>query len=445
MISSNTIIEQTINKILDTGDISIITQNNLTEEYFYGYEDEYYFIMDHYDEYGKVPDKLTFLDQFEDFNSFSVNETDEYLYRNLYNQRLYNFVADIWEDAREEILEDPLSAMEKFKQRLENGPKLNIQKGIDIIAKAKERFLELKERATDDRGFYIKTGFEELDTVINGWNRGEELILIFGRTGEGKTWSALKSLLYAWQSGNRVGLISPEMSPSKIGYRLDALMKGFSNTALITGNITQDVEQFNNYENYINELSTHSNSFIVADVHDFNKRITVSKLRQFVINNNLDILAIDGITYLQDERKRYGDNKTTMLTNISEDLMALSKDLKIPVMVIAQSNRGGAKATEELGTPELENVSNSDGMAQNATIVIAVRQVQDRLELGVKKNRNGKKGDSFSYYFDPDVGDFRFTDSERERASYQSTPKVTYKKQSTQIEKPTNNKKLRAY
>ena len=55
---------QILNKILDTGDMGLILKNDLTVDYFIGYEDEFTFIVDHYARYGKVPDKASFLDKF---------------------------------------------------------------------------------------------------------------------------------------------------------------------------------------------------------------------------------------------------------------------------------------------------------------------------------------------------------------------------------------------
>ena len=129
-----------------------------------------------------------------------------------------------------------------------------------------------------------------------------------------------------------VGYISPEMSEESVGYRFDSLNKHFSNFALYTG---KDVE---NYEEYIDDLKTNAkNKFIVATPLDFNRKITVSKLRKFCLQHKLDVLCIDGITYLSDERYHKGDNKTTSLTNISEDLMSLSCELKIPIIAIDAS------------------------------------------------------------------------------------------------------------
>lgn len=58
---------QILSKCLNTGSFDIITQNNLTEDYFLEYEEEFNFIRRHVSLYGKVPDKETMLQNFPDF------------------------------------------------------------------------------------------------------------------------------------------------------------------------------------------------------------------------------------------------------------------------------------------------------------------------------------------------------------------------------------------
>ena len=57
-----------LNKVLQTGDISLIRNNDLGSEYFPIYKNEYNFIVNHFQNYGNVPDQLTFLGQFKDFD-----------------------------------------------------------------------------------------------------------------------------------------------------------------------------------------------------------------------------------------------------------------------------------------------------------------------------------------------------------------------------------------
>jgi replicative DNA helicase len=193
------------------------------------------------------------------------------------------------------------------------------------------------------------------------------------------------------------------MSYNSIGFRFDTLLGHFSNKNLMFGN---DEEA---YEAFIEELKTHKNKFIVATPADFGKEVTVSKLRNFVKQNDLHLLAIDGIKYLRDERGRKGDNLTTSLTNISEDLMELSVELKIPIMVVVQANRNGVRSAEEDGTPELEDIRDSDGIGHNATRVISLKQKTDGvLEMSIKKNRYGAMGARLNYMWNIDTGEFTF-------------------------------------
>ena len=52
---------QFLNKLLDSKDASFIITNNITEEFFSDYEQEFRFIKEHLDNYNNIPDKATFL------------------------------------------------------------------------------------------------------------------------------------------------------------------------------------------------------------------------------------------------------------------------------------------------------------------------------------------------------------------------------------------------
>ena len=92
-------------------------------------------------------------------------------------------------------------------------------------------------------------------------------------------------------------------------------------------------------------------------------------------------------------------------------MSALSIELGIPILVVVQSNRSGAKDADSDGTPELETIRDSDGIAQNATKVIALRQTGAGLEFGIKKHRDGINGGKLIYYWDIDRGQFNYIPS----------------------------------
>ena len=390
---------QILNRVISTKDISIITDNNLTIDYFLEYEDEYSFIKEHFDNYKNVPDTETFINKFPDFELLEVNESDRYLVDAIREEYLYSKSVPVIKKAAELLKSDSNEASRYLQSELVNLTPNYTTPYVDIIH-SNSRVEMFEDKSNNKDRWFIPTGFEELDDIIYGWQCGEEFVVIFARTGIGKSWVLVKTVQHAWEIGKNVGYVSPEMSADKIGYRFDTLNNHFSNMALVRGDKSK--VSIDEYRQYNEKLAEHNNSILVSTPMDFNKQVTVGKLRTFVQANNLDMLAIDGITYMTDERYKRGDNKTTSLTNISEDLMALSCELKIPILVVVQSNRGGT----EKDTPDLEDIRDSDGIAHNATKVISLNQKEEALVMKIKKNRDGKVGDKLTYLWDIDLGEF---------------------------------------
>lgn len=400
---------QILSKVLSSADNHLIEDNLLTEEYFVGYEEEFNFIEDHYKQYGNIPDKATFLSKFPDIDLVDVEESDKYLVDTIHEEYLYYKTVPVIQKAAEILKSDANAAAEYILNEYKNlQPQYDLG-GTDIVSDARTRLQQFKDRKTSPESWFFTTGFEELDDLIHGLQRGEEFFVIFARTNQGKSWVLEKMCTHVWQIGYNVGYISPEMGPISIGYRFDTLYEHFSNSGLMWGN--SDVDE-SAYEEYIRDLEEHKNKFVVATPSEFDKKITVSKLKKWVAKFKIDLLAIDGITYLSDERYKRGDTKTTSLTNISEDLMELSVELKIPILVVVQANRSGVVEKGTDNTPELESIRDSDGIAHNASKVLSVNQREyGVLDMVVKKQRFGPVGGKLTYDWDINLGDFRFIPS----------------------------------
>lgn len=412
---------QIISKILNTKDSSIITDNMLTEDFFIGYTDEYRFIIQHEKDYGDVPDKATFLSKFPDVELVEVTESDKYLVDTIREEYLYYKSVPVVQKIAELLKTDSNAAAEYMIQAVkELQPKYRLG-GTDIISQADERYKQFIDRKENQDEWFFTTGFEELDDLIHGIQREEELFVIFARTNQGKSWVLEKICTHIWEIGFNVGYISPEMGANSVGYRFDTLHQNFSNRGLMWGKDDIDEEE---YLKYINTLKTTKNQFVVATPVDFDRKITITKLRNWVKENKLDILAIDGIKYLSDERYKRGDNLTTSLTNISEDLMALSIELHVPVLVVVQSNRSGVVAEDEDETPDLESIRDSDGISHNASKVLSLRQTKDGvLKMGIKKSRFGSVGGKLNYQWDIDTGEFVHIPAEDDAEPVERTEK----------------------
>lgn len=422
---------QILSKVLLTQDMSIIENYQLTEEYFTGWEDEYNFIVDHYKKYGTVPDKVSFLDNFNDVDLVEVNESDEYLVNTIREENTYYKAIPVVQNIAALLKTDANKAVEYMYEAIQE---LQPNYGLsytDISKTVKDRYDQHLDRKKNKDKYFLTTGFEELDNIIYGLQRGEEFLVIAARINEGKSWILEKITTHIWELGLNVGYLSPEMSADKIGYRFDTLRGHFSNKALTWGLDGIDEKEF---LEYANQVETTNNNFIVTSPKDFDRKVTVSKLRNFIKQFKLDFLAIDGITYLTDERYKRGDNKTTSLTNLSEDLMELSIEMGIPIAVVVQANRGGVAYGEDNDdTPGLEHIKDSDGIAANASKVLTLRQQKEveTIVIGVKKNRDGYVGAKLSYKWNIDIGDFTYVEGnmgKKSRPQVEEKPRKDRKK-----------------
>lgn len=392
---------QILSKVLQTADDSIIVDNMLTVEYFIGFEDEYNFIMEHKDKYGNVPDKETFQAKFPNFEMLEVNEPDRYLVETIREENSYAVAVPIINKYAELLKSDANEANEYLASQMSKLQPNYCIGGVDIIHNADKRYEEYLDRRNNQKEWYFESGFPELDDLLGGIQRKEEFVVIVARLGQGKSWQLLKIAGHIWKTGFNVGYVSPEMSHNAVGFRFDTLLGHFSNKDLMHG---RDVAQ---YDQHLDMLKERKNKFVVTTPIDFNREITVSKLRNFVKQNKLDALFIDGIKYLRDERGRKGDNTTTSLTNISEDLIELSVEVGIPVIVVVQSNRGGASSSDEDGAPKVEDIRDSDGIGQCATKILSLKQKTGGvLEIDLLKNRYGIGGGRVDYLWDIDKGDY---------------------------------------
>ena len=282
---------QILSKVLSTKDISIIEDNLLTEDYFVGYENEYEFILQHKKEYGDIPDKATFLAKFPEIDLVEVTESDRYLVDTIREEYLYYKSVPVVQKIAELLKTDANAAAEYMIQSLkELQPQYRLG-GVDIIADADDRYNQFIERKEHQDDWFFTCGFEELDELIHGIQREEELFVIFARTNQGKSWVLEKMCTHIWQLGYNVGYISPEMGASSIGYRFDTLYKNFSNKGLMWGKDDIDEEE---YKNYLKTLKNTKNSFIVATPNDFDRKITITKLKNWITQYKLNLVAVDG-------------------------------------------------------------------------------------------------------------------------------------------------------
>jgi replicative DNA helicase len=399
---------QIINKILQTKDYSFITLNNLTTEYFFNYKAEYEFIKAHYDTYHTVPDRLTFLDNFPDFVIQDVNEPDNYLIEQLYNDYNQSYLASRFNGIKKLLEADDTAGATKFF--LESIEKLHIGSALqctDIMSDTSryDRYLDM---IANQSKYFISTGFPELDKIITGIDRRNENMVIAARTGVGKSWLLLTIAVAASRQGLTVGIYSGEMSVDKVAYRVDTLLGNIDNRKISRG----DLYYKDHYKHYLDSLKCSNYGPIkVLTPNDIAGPATVDALQAFVEKEHLDILFIDQYSLLEDtSRAKVAHEKVANISKAVKNLQVLKQ---IPIISVSQMNR----TKNEDKTQDTTQIALSDRIGQDATIILMLdkQDAEDpnhkgahKVSLNLVKSRDGGDGRKLDYLWDFNTGVYKY-------------------------------------
>ena len=391
--------EQIINYILDTKDSSLIVLNRLDESFFPGNKSEWNYILNHFNAYGNIPDKESFLNVFPNFDLIHVTEPIQYLIDEIYKEKQNNQLAATFNKVRKLLIENKTTeALDIYKKAYEDLTNNVALASVDIL-KDTSRYDAYVDRLQSFDKYYVRTGLPELDEIIGGWDREEELATIVARTNVGKSWLLLKFAVAAAEQGLNVGIYSGEMSERKVGYRIDTLIQHISNSALIHGSSSVQVD----YKTYIDNLPTRfKGSIRVLTPKMINGAAGVSALRAFIEKDKLDILFIDQHSLLEDDRK--AKNPVERASNISKDLKNLQVLKRIPIISVSQQNR--ASTDTGVGT---EHVAQSDRIAQDSTIILFFERHKDDkslLDVELVKSRDSVNDKKLTYRVDFNKGEF---------------------------------------
>lgn len=387
---------QVLNYILDSQDSSMLLVNNLNKEFFSDYVDEYKYIVEHIKNYGNVPDKASFLSKFPNFDIIEVNESPKYLIDKLYDDKNTRALASIFNDIKNNLMSDNLDrAMEIYMSSADTLLKAKHMDSVDILRDT-NRYEAYLERCDNFDKYYVRTGFKELDDIVGGWDREEELATIVARSNQGKSWVLFKCAVAAVEQGLRVGLYSGEMSERKVGYRIDTLISNISNSAITKG----DRSVQNVYKKYLDELPTRFDGCLkVLTPNMIDGPAGVNALRAFIERDKLDILFIDQHSLLEDDR--HAKAPFEKAANISKDLKNLQTLKRIPIVAVSQQNRNST----ENGVG-LEHIAQSDRIAQDSTIVLFFEQKDGIMTMHLVKSRDSVNMKDLKYNINLNTGTF---------------------------------------
>ncbi len=185
-----------------------------------------------------------------------------------------------------------------------------------------------------------------------------------------------------------VGIFSLEMSQEEIVDRLLVGQADIDAWKLKTGRL--DEKDFDRLSNAMGELA--EAPLYIDDTPGLSLAEIRTKARRLQMEHGLRFLMVD---YLQLIHGRNQENRVQEISEISQGLKNIARELKIPVMALSQLSR----AVEQRGTrkPMLADLRDSGAIEQDADVVMFIyREDPENMEdttLDIQKHRNGSTGE----------------------------------------------------
>jgi len=268
----------------------------------------------------------------------------------------------------------------------------------DQVMEAIEAIEQLYERRGGITG--ISTGFAELDRMTNGLHESE-MIVIAARPSMGKTALAMNITEHvALNEKLAVAVFSLEMSSQQLVQRL------LCSRARVN---LQKVRDGFLAERDFPSLTAAASKLAEAQIFiDDSAGLSIlelrAKARRLKAQKDIRLIVVDYLQLLRSTTRRAQDNRQLEISEISAGLKGLAKELKIPIIVIAQLNRQPEARTG--GKPRLSDLRESGSIEQDADLVgLLVRpeiyeededaraEKAGEAELIIAKQRNGPVGE----------------------------------------------------
>ena len=252
----------------------------------------------------------------------------------------------------------------------------------DALAASFDRLDELHKKGAGLRG--VTTGFADLDKKLSGL-QASNLIILAARPSMGKTTFAVNIAQYiATKEKIPVGIFSLEQSKEQLVDLMLASQADVDAWKITTGNLEE--ADFEKISEGMGELS--EAPIFIDDTPGISIMEARTKARRLQMESGLKLLIVD---YLQLVKGRNLENRVQEVSEISQALKNLARELRIPVMALSQLSR--AVEARQTKIPQLADLRESGAIEQDADVVMFLYREDpedtESIKLSVAKHRNG--------------------------------------------------------
>ena len=262
-------------------------------------------------------------------------------------------------------------------------------------------FLDLKEKSLNPQLLGLPSGFYELDSLTQGFQKSD-LIILAGRPAMGKTALSLNIILTSIKKSQLpILFFSLEMSKEQIIYRLLSMETNINQIRLKNGKLSQsDWAKLTKVMKILSKLPLFIDDTIDLSVTEIRSKIKTILFEQ----KKIGLVIIDYLQLMQTSKTKI-DNRAQELSYITRLLKTIAREFNIPVIALSQLSRNVENRIDK--KPILSDLRESGSIEQDADLVLMLYRNQfpkkadfnfnsplesEYLELILAKHRNGPTG-----------------------------------------------------
>jgi replicative DNA helicase len=303
----------------------------------------------------------------------------------------------------------------------------NPEETVSLLDRVESSVLGIRQGTETTRGFHIKqsvtevishfeallsgdvevqgapTGYMDLDRMSKGLKPGE-MFVVAARPSMGKT-SLMMNIAehICIDQGVPSMVFSCEMTAFQIVQRLVFSRARFAMAQMGKG-FKPRREDLLRIKRAAEEIA--ASKLFVDDTPGLMIDTLRAKARRRKREDNIGFIAIDYLQLLKSGSKQAQNSREREIGEISAGIKGLAKELGLPILVLAQLNRGPEGRTgKSLGVPRMSDLRESGTIEQDADMIGLLyrtayyaeteeekEQEAGRAELLLSKNRNGETG-----------------------------------------------------
>lgn len=280
---------------------------------------------------------------------------------------------------------EPIAAVERARQRLDAvAAGARTDDAVYTAAQATQRAVE---RYRNPKAPGLKTGWRDLDAIIPGGLRPGWLVIVGARPKVGKSFLGVSLPLYVAQNDVPAAICSLEMPEAELTDRLISQVAGVELDALRACKLTD-------YEWQDVNIAVSKIRPLPLTILD-SKRQTLSSIKSRVRDLKrgvgCELLVVDYLTLITPADTRAP--RQEQVATLSRGLKLLANELKIPVVALAQINRGPeARADRRPMSSDLRESGAIEADADQVWLLHHDEDVDGEIEVNVALNRHGAPG-----------------------------------------------------